>query len=440
MKLTFTGFCFLAALAAFVLGSWSCSKKQSDIEISIGTPTPVTSPVAAAVVTPNATNALSFAMPSPTVTPEPMEYEVEDIQGTVLALFDGEAGPETVEEGETLESGDSLITKSGSQATLSLNDVTAVHVSESTTVRIADLEPNASQGFISRLELTAGKVLSEVEKLDESQSTFEVESGGVICGVRGTAFEVQNQDGQVQTNTFHGAVEVAQGEQSQLVRGGEHSAFSFAKKAFLAKRKLNAAENRRYSAWGKIYKRARAKRAQRMEWIRNRSQTPEAQKFLQRRENWRQKRDQFRQANPEPARPAFENQAHPKPLMEREHPLTRREQRNELRRQGHPGQKLHPRQLDRPHERALRSAGQEHPGSRPHPLIRPGQPKAQGLQRRPNVEKNSVKPRAAFHPHPGLQKGQGKPPAAKPQPLPGKKNASKRRGKEKIQTPTLIMV
>jgi hypothetical protein len=311
--------------------------------------------------------------------------------------------------------------------------VTAVHVSESTTVRIADLEPNQSHGFISRMELTAGKVLSEVEKLDESDSTFEVDAGGVICGVRGTAFEVQNQDGQVQTNTFHGAVEVAQGEQSQLVKGGEHSAFSFTKKGFLAKRKLNAAENRRYSAWGKIYKRARQKRAQRMEWLRTRPQTPEAQKFLQRRENWSQKRDQFHQANPQPLHPALENQAHPKPPMERERQPGRREHRNELRHQGHSGQKLHPRQLDRPHERPLSASGQEHPGPRPHPLIRPAQPKPQGLQRRPNVQKTSVKPRTFSQPHPVPPKNLVKPPAAKPQALPGKKNAPKDPEKKKFK-------
>ncbi len=329
----------LSLLLSLILTfSWSCSKKQSNAEIPLETPVPTgtmtgTGTVALAPAA-SATPQLQFIIPSPTPSGPPMEYEVEDIQGTVLALLDGAADPVTVEEGETLETGDTLIAKDNSQATLSLNDVTAVHVSEGTTVKIADLEPNATQGFISRLELTSGKVLSEVEKLDSSHSTFEVESGGVICGVRGTAFEVQNADGQVTTNTFHGAVEVDKDDQSQLVNGGEHSTFVFNKKGFLAKRKLNAVENNRYKAWGKIYKRARQKRAQRMRWIKSHPHSAQAQKFIHRREALRQKRLQFQmnRANPNaagaPAQERAVNRA-PKKLsagakhkpIQREHPL-----------------------------------------------------------------------------------------------------------------------
>jgi len=321
----------LSLLLSLILTfSWSCSKKQSDAEISLGTPVPTgTTTVTVALAPAAATPQLQFVIPSPTPSGPPMEYEVEDIQGTVLALLDGATDPVTVEEGETLETGDTLIAQDNSQATLNLNDVTAVHVSEGTTVKIADLEPNATQGFISRLELTSGKVLSEVEKLDASHSTFEVESGGVVCGVRGTAFEVQNQDGQVITNTFHGAVEVDKDNQSQLVNGGEHSSFAFNKNGFLTKRKLNGTENNRYKAWGKIYKRARQKRAQRIQWIKRHPHSAQARKFIQRREALRQKRLQFQINRTHPqVQGRSENRA-PEKLsagekhkhIQREHPL-----------------------------------------------------------------------------------------------------------------------
>jgi hypothetical protein len=44
-----------------------------------------------------------------------------------------------------------------------------------------------------------------------------------------------------------------------------------------------------------------------------------------------------------------------------------------------------------------------------------------------------MKPRAAFHPHPTLQKNQGKPPAVKPRPLPGKNNPPKDEEKKKLK-------
>jgi hypothetical protein len=355
MKPSFVGLSLLLILTF----SWSCSKKQSNAEIPLETPVPTgTRTITVALAPPAATTtALQFDLPSPTPSGPPMEYEVEELQGTVLALLDGATDPVTVEEGETLETGDTLIALDNSQATLNLNDVTAVHVSEGTTVKIADLEPNATQGFISRLELTSGKILSEVEKLDASHSTFEVESGGVVCGVRGTAFEVQNQDGQVITNTFHGAVEVDKDNVSQLVKGGEHSAFVFNKNGFLAKRKLNGSENNRYKAWGRIYKHARQRRSQRMRWIKTHPHSAQARKFIQRRETLRQKRLQFQinrsspsalgaQAQGQSASPIGEK----RDLIHRHHPLLNhphlenqtREKRKELRKnqQSNPG--FHP--------------------------------------------------------------------------------------------------
>ena len=335
-----------------------------------------------------------------------MEYEVEELQGTVLALLDGATDPVTVEEGETLETGDTLIALDNSQATLNLNDVTAVHVSEGTTVKIADLEPNATQGFISRLELTSGKILSEVEKLDASHSTFEVESGGVVCGVRGTAFEVQNQDGQVITNTFHGAVEVDKDNVSQLVKGGEHSAFVFNKNGFLAKRKLNLSENNRYKAWGRIYKRARQKRAQRLRWIKTHPHSAQARKFIQRREALRQKRLQFQmnRANPNalgaPSAKTQGQSAFPagekRNRIQREHPLLnhphlenqRREKLKDRRRNPQLNSGLRPEGKNPGLSRANRASQKTHPSrgqisarspnGAPHPNHAVLPPKRQG--------------------------------------------------------------
>jgi hypothetical protein len=361
MKPIFAGLCLLMSFSLVL--PWACSKKQPDAEISLGTPVPTgTTTVAGAPV--SGTPVLQFEIPSPTPSTAPLEYEVEDLQGTAMALLDGATDAVTVEEGETLETGDTLITLGHSQTTLSLNDVTAVHVSEATTVKIADLEANSTQGFISRLELVGGQVLSEVEKLDASHSTFEVNAGGVVCGVRGTAFEVQNQGGQVETNTFHGAVEVDKDDQSQLVKGGEHSAFSFKKSGFLAKRKLNLSENNRYKLWGRVYKRAQQKRAERMKLIRKHPHSPQARRLLQRREALRQRRLQFQVNHSNQSSPALsQNPVHSQPAraekrqsLRRERPLLNRrhlenhangrlnnfQKKQALRREVHPGAQNRP--------------------------------------------------------------------------------------------------
>lgn len=382
MKPILAGLCLLMSFSLVL--PWACSKKQPDGEISLGTPVPTgTTTVTVAAAPLSGTPALQFEIPSPTPSTAPLEYEVEDIQGTVMALLDGATDAVTVQEGETLETGDTLITLAKSETTLSLNDVTAVHVSEGTTVKIAELETNSTQGFISRLELAGGQVLSEVEKLDTSHSTFEVNAGGVVCGVRGTAFEVQNQGGQVETNTFHGAVEVDKDDQSQLVKGGEHSAFSFKKSGFLTKRKLNPSENKRYKIWGRLYKRARQKRAQRMKLIRNHPHSAQARKLLQRREALRQKRLQFQvNHSSQSSTTVNPNPVHSRPVgAEKRQPLRREHPRLNQRHPGnHAEGKLNNFQKQRPSRRALRQERQ----------TRPQNQKPRGFQPKKQVPRDGV--------------------------------------------------
>jgi hypothetical protein len=123
------------------------------------------------------------------------------------------------------------------------------HLSENSDVKVNQLIRNPTDGFTSQLSLITGKILSEVEKLSDSKSTFDIESGGVVCGVRGTAFEVAKDEGDVQTTTFHGAVEVQKDSNTQTVEADQHSDFSLGQGAFLPKRACTDEEKARYQSW-----------------------------------------------------------------------------------------------------------------------------------------------------------------------------------------------
>jgi hypothetical protein len=125
-------------------------------------------------------------------------------------------------EGATLEEGDSLKVGSQSSAILSLKDDTFVQVNENSSLTVKTLGDQGDKGFISRLALGAGRILSDVRKnLGLTGSVFEVESGGVVCGVRGTVFEVSNAGGDVETTTHEGAVQVQGSNGNQTVKAGE---------------------------------------------------------------------------------------------------------------------------------------------------------------------------------------------------------------------------
>lgn len=228
-------------------------------------------PTPAATATPlipvGPTETPTSLVPTPTPTPEPMAYILENIKGAVLIIPAGSTKSEPAEEEQVVEAGDEVVTRDNSEASLTLNEMTMFHLSANSDVKVSELKPNASKGFISRLKLIAGKVLSEVEKLGESRSSFEIEAGGVVCGVRGTSFEVQVQRDQVSAYTFEGSVEMRREKLKQLVKANHRGAFSRKKKAFLSQRLLTSAEKKHYKDWSKTRNRIRQKRIDRTKLI-----------------------------------------------------------------------------------------------------------------------------------------------------------------------------
>lgn len=202
-----------------------------------------------------------------TVT-EPMEYVIEDIQGNVQVLEEGAKNWEAAEEGQVVESGDEVKTGENSETTLMMQSDTSVHLSAGTDLKIDQIKANETGGFLSRLEVVAGNILADVKKhLEESHSSFEVESNGVVCGVRGTAFEVTAQGDTAQVATHEGSVAVGNGTESHIVDAGNFSEFQKGK--FRLQRKLGRKEIERFEKWRAFRKLVLKKRLQRLEDIRN---------------------------------------------------------------------------------------------------------------------------------------------------------------------------
>jgi ferric-dicitrate binding protein FerR (iron transport regulator) len=220
---------------------------------------------------------------------DPIEYVVEDLQGNVQVLEDGAKDWEAAVEGQVLESCDEIKTGDGSEATLMMQSETSVHVSPDSDMKVDEIEANPQGGFFSYLIVFAGDVLADVKKhLDESHSTFEVESSGVVCGVRGTAFEVTAQNGTAQVATHEGSVSVGNGTETHIVDAGNLSEFHGGK--FAMQRRLDRNEIQRFQKWREFRQVVLKKRLQRLEDIRNHRRSvwvrrhPHSQKVLLKRE------------------------------------------------------------------------------------------------------------------------------------------------------------
>ncbi len=151
-------------------------------------------------------------------------YFIADVQGegTVQVLKEGEAHWRKARIGTRLEEGDRVLVGDDTEAILSLKSETLVHLDEDTEMSVSRLVESPSDGFLSRLKLLTGAILSDVKKnLSQTQSSFEMDAGGVVCGVRGTVFEVSAHGGQVQTSSEEGVVQVSTSLGSEPVKAGD---------------------------------------------------------------------------------------------------------------------------------------------------------------------------------------------------------------------------
>jgi len=95
---------------------------------------------------------------------------------------------QTVKSGTTVKAGEKISTGNNSNAVLRFFDGSELKVSPKTQFTIAKLEKNGLQDKALKFKLAVGDLWASVKKLTSSKSSFEIESGGVVCGVRGTQF------------------------------------------------------------------------------------------------------------------------------------------------------------------------------------------------------------------------------------------------------------
>jgi hypothetical protein len=188
-------------------------------------------------------------------------YFIVDVEGKgdVQVLKEGQALWKKVAVGARLEEGDQISVGDDTEVVLSLKSETLVHLDEGTKMSVSQLAENKDNGFLSRLKLLGGAVLSDVQKhLSETHSQFEVDAGGVVCGVRGTVFETAMNGSQVQTSTEEGMVQVQDPRGSVNVGPGKTSNASVGRPPSL--HSSSAQTRERFNNWRKVRQRLHEKR------------------------------------------------------------------------------------------------------------------------------------------------------------------------------------
>ena len=122
---------------------------------------------------------------------------------------------------EALAESDQIKTGPDSRAYLEFQDGGVVEVGPESAVAVRNLDITPDH-FKARFLLAWGKFRAKVKKLAGASSSFEVQAGGVVAGVRGTVFGVDydKAKSRVDTQTFEGSIFARAGGREQVVDKG----------------------------------------------------------------------------------------------------------------------------------------------------------------------------------------------------------------------------
>lgn len=111
------------------------------------------------------------------------------VSGTVQVQSKDGQKTHNAKDGSTVSEGEVIQANQGSSATLRLFDGSELKISPNTKVRLAQMKKPSVQDKVLKFKLLFGQLLANVKKLATAKSSFEIEAGGVVCGVRGTQYD-----------------------------------------------------------------------------------------------------------------------------------------------------------------------------------------------------------------------------------------------------------
>ncbi len=137
--------------------------------------------------------ASSFALVDTTSTPN--QGVLTLVNGKVQIKSKSGKKTRTAKKNATVVEGERIVTGTSAQATLQLFDGSELSISPKTDFQLTKLQKPSAEDKVIQFKLFVGRLFASVKKLASSRSSFEIEAGGVVCGVRGTKFAFEFDPG-----------------------------------------------------------------------------------------------------------------------------------------------------------------------------------------------------------------------------------------------------
>jgi hypothetical protein len=168
--------------------------------------------------------ASSFALADTT----PTQGVLTSVNGKVQIKNKSGKKTRTAKQNSTVVEGERIVTGTDAKATLQLFDGSQLDISPKTDFQLTKLEKPSAEDKVIQFKLFVGRLFASVKKLASSKSSFEVEAGGVVCGVRGTkfAFEFDPGKNHVGLRVDEGTVYTNWNGHTNLFNAGQNADFT----------------------------------------------------------------------------------------------------------------------------------------------------------------------------------------------------------------------
>jgi hypothetical protein len=115
----------------------------------------------------------------------------------------------------------------GASAALEFPDGSRLTVRPKTELSVIQLRKSTARSYVLKFKMALGSLAAEVARMVSSSSRFEVEAGGVICGVRGTKFTMEYDPGpqKLALAVSEGSVYANSGKTRLVLKAGEKIEF-----------------------------------------------------------------------------------------------------------------------------------------------------------------------------------------------------------------------
>ncbi len=157
----------------------------------------------------------------------PAQCLLASVTGPVTVAGPGSQPTRSAQEGTVLAEGERVFTSKNASAVLKFFDGSRIALGPDTDFSITRLRKLPNLGKIMRFKMALGKLLAQAAKLGSSKSAFEIEAGGVVCGVRGTEFTMDYEpaSGKLDLRVSEGSVYAKAGGTNRVLNAGEELQF-----------------------------------------------------------------------------------------------------------------------------------------------------------------------------------------------------------------------